>query len=96
MPHGAPAVKKSVTIDPDVLDSLSPERRANLSATVNESLRWIAARDAQLSLVEALEAEYGPVTEQEMRPFLDIATRAIAERDLMRSRLERDTSRADG
>ena len=47
-----PTLKKSVTIDPDVLDALVPERRANLSATVNDGLQILAALDAQGAIVD--------------------------------------------
>src|SRR5262245_6877794 len=55
-----PAVKKSVTIDRDVLDRLATERTRNFSATVNEGLRLLAALDAQQALVDEWEAEHGP------------------------------------
>jgi hypothetical protein len=70
------AVKKSVTVDPDVLDRLGPERTRNFSATVNESLRLLAALDAQQALVEEWEAEHGPFDEEELRPSLEAAMRA--------------------
>src|SRR5437879_929224 len=70
------AQKKSVTIDPEVLASLVPERKANLSATVNESLQLLAALDAQQALVEGWEAEHGQFTDDELAPFLEAATRA--------------------
>jgi hypothetical protein len=71
-----PAVKKSVTIDRDVLDRLAAERTRNFSATVNESLRLLAALDAQQALVEEWEVENGPFSEEELRPFLETAMRA--------------------
>jgi hypothetical protein len=61
------AVKKSVTVDPELLDRLGPERTRNFSATVNESLHLLAALDAQQALVEEWEA---------LRPFLETAMRA--------------------
>jgi hypothetical protein len=73
------AVKKSVTIDRELLDRLGAERTRNFSATVNESLRLLAALDAQQGLVEEWEAEHGPFTEDELRPFLETAMRAQIE-----------------
>jgi len=70
------AIKKSVTIDPELLERLGPERTRNLSATVNESLRLLAALDSQQALVEGWEAEHGPFDEEELRPFLEAAMRA--------------------
>ncbi|HEY4028649.1 MAG TPA: hypothetical protein VGO86_19640 [Candidatus Dormibacteraeota bacterium] len=70
------AVKKSVTIEPELLERLGPERMRNFSATVNESLRLLAALDAQQLLVEEWEAESGPFDEEELRPFLETALRA--------------------
>ncbi|MGH7722119.1 MAG: hypothetical protein ACRENL_04695 [Candidatus Dormibacteria bacterium] len=68
-----PAVKKSVTIDADVLASLAADRTANLSATVNESLKLVAGLDRERRLVEAWEAERGrPFTENELRPYVDV------------------------
>ena len=73
------AVKKSVTIDREVLDRLGAERTRNFSATVNESLRLLAALDAQQELVDEWETENGPFSEEEMRPFLETAMRAQIE-----------------
>jgi hypothetical protein len=73
MTESAHAVKKSVTIDADVLSSLAPERTQNLSATVNESLRLVAALDKERQLVESWEAEQGhPFTEEELRPYVEL------------------------
>jgi len=79
------AVKKSVTIEPSVLERLSRQRRANLSATVNESLRLLAALDAQRSLVEEWEAEHGAFTDEELRPFLETVLRAETDAELRQS-----------
>lgn len=73
------AVKKSVTVDRELLDRLGPERKRNLSATVNESLRLLTALDAQQALVDEWEAENGPFDEEELRPFLETAMRAQME-----------------
>jgi hypothetical protein len=77
-----PAIKKSVTIDPDLLNRLGPERLRNLSATVNESLRLLAALDAQQALVEEWEAEHGQFSEEDLRPFLEAAMQAQIENTL--------------
>ena len=73
MTQAVRAVKKSVTIDADVLAALAPGRTENLSATVNESLRLVAALDKERHLVEAWEAEQGhPFTEDELRPYVEL------------------------
>ena len=74
-----PAVKKSVTVDPELLARLGPERIRNFSATVNESLRMLAALDAQQALVDEWEGEHGPFGEDELRPFLEAAMQAQIE-----------------
>jgi hypothetical protein len=86
-----PAVKKSVTIDRELLDRLGAERTRNLSATVNESLRLLAALDAQQALVDEWEVEHGPFTEKELRPFLETALRAQIE-NTMRAIAERQAA----
>jgi hypothetical protein len=69
----ARTLKKSVTIDADVLSGLDPERTENLSATVNESLRLLAALDKERRLVESWEAEQGrPFSEDELRPYVEL------------------------
>jgi hypothetical protein len=73
------AVKKSVTVDRELLDRLGPERTRNFSATVNESLHLLAALDAQQELVDEWEAENGPFDEDDLRPFLETAMRAQIE-----------------
>lgn len=79
MPSRQTAVKKSVTVDPELLERLGPERTRNFSATVNESLRMLAALDAQQALVDEWEAEHGPFDESELRPFLEAAMQAQIE-----------------
>ncbi len=71
-----PALKKSVTIDPDVIEALLPERTRNLSATVNEGLQILAALDAQQALVDEWEQKHGRFTDEELKPFLEAAIRA--------------------
>ncbi|HKX03551.1 MAG TPA: hypothetical protein VJX71_13730 [Methylomirabilota bacterium] len=83
-----PAVKKSVTIDRELLDRLGVERTRNLSATVNESLRLLAALDAQQALVDEWEADHGQFSEEDLRPFLETAMRAQIE-NTMRAMAER-------
>jgi hypothetical protein len=85
------AVKKSVTVDRDVLDRLGPERTRNLSATVNDGLRLVAALDAQQALFDDWEDENGPFDEEELRPFLETAMRAQME-NTMRILAERRTA----
>ncbi len=73
MAQSAHTIKKSVTIDADVLSALDPERTENLSATVNESLRLVAALDKERHLVESWEAEQGrPFTDEELRPYIEL------------------------
>jgi hypothetical protein len=71
-------IKKSVTIEPDVLAALSPERLANLSATVNDGLRYMAALDEQRQMVAEWEAEGGPFTPEDLAPYLEAGIRAQA------------------
>ncbi len=71
-----PALKKSVTIDQDVIDTLPPERTRNLSATVNEGLQIVAALDAQQALVDEWEQKHGRFTDEELKPFLEAAIKA--------------------
>jgi hypothetical protein len=73
------AVKKSVTVDPELLNRLGSERTRNFSATVNEGLRMLAALDAQQALVDEWEAEHGPFNEDDLRPFLETAMQAQIE-----------------
>ena len=73
------AIKKSVTIDPEVLESLSAERRTNLSAAVNAGLRYMAALDDQRRIVAEWELEDGTFTPEELAPYLEVAIRAQAE-----------------
>jgi len=87
------AVKKSVTIDREVLDRLATERTRNFSATVNESLRLLAALDAQQALVDEWEAENGPFSEEEFRPFLETAMRAQIENTMRAVAEQRAASR---
>lgn len=71
-----PALKKSVTIDRDVIKALRPERTRNLSATVNEGLELLAALDAQQALVDGWEKKHGRFTDEELQPFLEAAIKA--------------------
>ena len=73
------AVKKSVTIEPEVLEALSPERRDNLSATVNTGLRYMAALDDQRRMVAEWELEDGQFTPEDLAPYLEAAIRAQAQ-----------------
>jgi hypothetical protein len=82
------AIKKSVTVDPELFERLGPERTRNFSATVNESLRLLAALDSQQALVDEWEAEHGPFDEEELRPFLETAMRAQIQ-NTMRALAER-------
>lgn len=88
------AVKKSVTIEPEVLERLNADRLDNLSATVNESLRLLAALDSQQALVDAWEAEHRPFTDEELRPYLEAAIQAQVDSTLRALRRARPTSAA--
>lgn len=79
MSRASRLVKKSVTIEPDVLAALSAERLSNLSATVNAGLRYMAALDEQQRMVAEWETEDGPFTPEELAPYLDAGLRAQAE-----------------
>jgi hypothetical protein len=85
------AVKKSVTVDQELLDRLGPHRTRNFSATVNEGLRLLTALDAQQELVDEWEAENGPFVEADLRPFLETAMRAQIE-NTMRILAERQAA----
>ena len=76
---GHNVLKKSVSIDPKVVEALSVARRRNLSAAVNEGLRVLAALDAQQHLVDQWEAEHGPFSEEELAPHLEVVLRAQIE-----------------
>jgi hypothetical protein len=89
-----PSVKKSVTIEPEVIERLSSDRLDNLSATVNDGLRLLAVLDAQQALVDAWEVEHGPFTEEELRPYLEAAIRAQADNTLRLMRRARQASAA--
>lgn len=82
-------IKKSVTIEPEVLAALSPERLSNLSATVNVGLRYMAALDEQRRMVAEWEAEDGPFTPDELAPYLEAGLRAQAEHMARAARSER-------
>lgn len=87
-----PTLKKSVTIDPDILDALIPARRANLSAAVNDGLHLLAALDAQEAIVAAWEKEHGEFTDEDLRPFLEAASRAQIDNLMRLIREGRQTS----
>jgi hypothetical protein len=92
-----PALKKSVTIDQDVIDALPPERTRNLSATVNEGLQIVAALDAQQALVDEWEQKHGRFTDEELEPFLAAALEAQVNnvmRAIRRAQVGAPTSRA--
>jgi hypothetical protein len=89
-----PTVKKSVTIEPEVLERLNADRLDNLSAAVNESLRLLAALDSQQALVDTWEAEHGPFTDEELRPYLEVAIRAQVDNTLRVLRRAGPTSAA--
>lgn len=90
----ANAVKKSVTIDAEVLSALAPERTQNLSATVNESLKLVAALDKERRLVESWEAEQGrPFTDEELRPYVELILMAEVRNA---SRISRDAPAKTG
>lgn len=83
MPRGAPAIKKSVAIEPDLLRRLSAVRKRNFSRTVNESLRLRAALDQQAALVADYESKHGAISDEELRPYLEAVIRAQATAVLM-------------
>lgn len=69
-------IKKSVSLDPQVVAALSAARRTNLSAAVNEGLRVLAALDTQRTLVAEWEREHGAFTDRELAPYLEVVTQA--------------------
>ena len=58
---------------------------------VNESLRVLAALDAQQALVDEWEAEHGQFADEDLRPFLEAAMRAQME-NTMRILADRSTA----
>lgn len=65
-------VRKTLTLDPEVIDALGDDDAA-LSATVNEILRGEVERRrraaALAALLDRLESERGPVDPQEVEEF---------------------------
>jgi len=88
-----PALKKSVTINPEVIKALRPKRKENLSATVNQSLELLAALDAQQELVDEWERKHGRFTDAELKPFLEAAIQAQV-KNVMRSIRTSENERA--
>lgn len=86
MPRAATAIKKSVTIEPDVLRALSAARKINLSATVNDALRLTVALDRQRAAVAEYERQQGEIAEEELAPFLAVAIRGRARSVARRAR----------
>ncbi|NJP44602.1 CopG family transcriptional regulator [Actinacidiphila epipremni] len=69
-----------VTIPEDLLDEIRAEAaERGLSAYVAEALRAKRDRDRLVELVDWLEAEHGPVTEDERSAALDELSRLDAE-----------------
>lgn len=79
-------LKRSVTVDAEVLEKLSAARRSNLSAAVNEGLHLLAALDAQQEAVDLFEAEHQPIEAKELEPYLRAVTRAHAASVALRRR----------
>jgi hypothetical protein len=72
--------KVTVTIPEDLLDEIRAEAaERGLSAYVAEALRAKRDRDRLVELVDWLEAEHGPVTEDERSAALDELSRLDAE-----------------
>ena len=71
-------LKRSVSVDADVLKELSAERRSNLSAAVSEGLHLLAALDAQQEAVDLFEAEHESIDANELKPYLMAVIRAQA------------------
>ena len=68
--------KKSITVPMDVLDEVNRLLSdGNFSAYVTEALKRQIQRDKLSQLVDELEADYGPVTEEEhQQAFADMTS----------------------
>lgn len=77
-------LKRSVTVDAEVLERLRPERRSNLSAAVNEGLQLLAALDGQQEAIDLFEAERGEIAPDELEPYLEAVVRAQATAAMLR------------
>jgi len=63
--------KKSITVPMDVLDEVNRLLSdGNFSAYVTEALKRQIQRDKLSQLVDELEADYGPITEEEYQQAL--------------------------
>ncbi|WP_035952178.1 CopG family transcriptional regulator [Parafrankia sp. EUN1f] len=87
--------KVTVTIPADLLDEIRAEAaERGLSAYVADALRFKRDRDRLLELVDWLQAEHGPVTEDERAAALDEFEELDAEHERRRTARQRDAGEA--
>ena len=87
--------KVTVTIPEDLLDEIRAEAaERGLSAYVAEALRFKRDRDRLLELVDWLEEEHGPVTEDERAAALEELEDLDAEHERRRAAGKRSAGEA--
>ncbi|MEV4528534.1 CopG family transcriptional regulator [Streptosporangium sp. NPDC049304] len=87
--------KVTVTIPEELLDEIRAEAaERGLSAYVAEALRFKRGRDRLLELVNWLEEEYGPVTDDERAAALEELEDLDAEHEHRRADGKRDVGEA--
>jgi hypothetical protein len=87
--------KVTVTIPEELLDEIRAEAaERGLSAYVAEALRFKRDRDRLLELVNWLEEEYGPVTEDERVAAIEELDDLDAEHERRRPRRQRNAGEA--
>ncbi|MEV0628532.1 CopG family transcriptional regulator [Nonomuraea wenchangensis] len=87
--------KVTVTIPEELLEEIRTEAaERGLSAYVAEALRYKRDRDRLLELVNWLEEEYGPVTDDERAAAIEELDDLDAEHERRRSHGQRDPGEA--
>ena len=87
--------KVTVTIPEDLLDEIRADAaERGLSAYVAEALRFKRDRDRLLELVDWLQEEHGPVTEDEREAALDELEELDAEHERRRASGKRNAGEA--
>ncbi|MBN6052550.1 CopG family transcriptional regulator [Nonomuraea sp. RK-328] len=87
--------KVTVTIPEELLEEIRTEAaERGLSAYVAEALRSQRDRDRMLELVNWLEEEYGPVTDEERAAAIEELDDLDAEHERRRARGKRDAGDA--
>lgn len=69
-------VRKTLSLDSDVIEAFEAEDVESLSAAVNEALREVVRRRARrvnlTQLVSELEAQYGPADPEQVAAFEEL------------------------